>query len=218
MEEVADEIAGASTELVERVLQQYGDPAQDEQDSPTDAEKEDDQNMDRRDSQNEQEEIGSARDESELDTKMDENGRTGVDYSGLTEKQLNTLRLIELDPDASQSDLAEEFEVTRATINRWLNDIPGFRWERRQGIAAEILNGSEIGEREGSERSAGLEALHERLDALERQIDQAEANHGPSSSSLGIDPELAHKVVHASMKSDLITEEEELHLLRELMG
>jgi hypothetical protein len=34
----------------------------------------------------------------------------------------------------------------------------------------------------------------------------------------GIDPELAHKVVHACLNSDRISEEEELRLLKQLMA
>ena len=185
------------------------------------------------------------------DTGSDEHGRTEVDHPELTDRQLKTLRLIERAPNASQSDLAEEFDVTRVTISRWLNDIPGFDWKRREEIASEILAGGEVrrlGEQEGTEHSGGLEEpedteevaeagdigdsggsgesgapddsgglerLHRRLDAIERRIDQIEPN--PEAASPGIGPELAHRVVHASMKSDLITEEEELRLLRELM-
>jgi transcriptional regulator with XRE-family HTH domain len=231
MEEIADGIGGASTELVERVLDQYGDPAGDEGDG-TGAESRDgqdtteiqaDQNMDRHDSRNEPGEGSSTGDTPEPDRSMDENWRTDENHTELTEKQLKTLRLIERDPDASQSEIAEEFDVTRATISRWLNDIPGFRWGRRDEIASEILNGGEIPETDGtkdpetdgSEGVEGLGALHERLDALEERIERMDDS--PAAESPGIGPELAHKVVHASMKSDLITEEEELQLLRELM-
>lgn len=210
MEEIANEIGGASTDLVERVLEQYGDPAGDEQDS---------QDMDQQDRQNWWGKSVSTRVASEPDMHMDENGRNDVDHTELTEKQLKTLRLIEEKPEASQSDIAEEFDVTRATISRWVNDIPGFGWTRRQEIASEILNGSEIretAEQEAPEPSEELSALRQQLDTLEHRIDRMEATS--ETDTPGIDPELAHKVVHASMKSDLITEQEELRLLQELMS
>jgi transcriptional regulator with XRE-family HTH domain len=247
MAEIADGIGGASTELVERVLEQYGDPAGDQTEHRTDAGRQSHQetNMDRHDSQDDQGETTSTPDASDSDTGVDENGRSDVDHSGLTDRQLETLRLIEESPEASQSDLAEAFDVTRVTISRWLNDIPGFDWKRRREIASEILNGGDIretderdrsdrsGEQERLERSdeqarpeqsdgqapldpsEELERLFRRLDTLERRIDGMEAP--PEESSSGFDPELAHKIVHASMQSDRITEEEELQLLRELM-
>ena len=221
MEEIASEIGGASTDLVERVLKQYGDPAGEEQDSQENeyTENQDRQDRNQHDPQNDPEGSVSTQVASEPDTPMDENGRNDVDQTELTEKQLKTLRLIEENPEASQSDIAEEFDVTRATISRWLNDIPGFGWTRRREIASEILNGSgirETTEQEEPEVSEEFSAVRRKLDALERRIDQMETN--PETDSPGIDPELAHKVVHASMSSDLITEEEELQLLRELMG
>ncbi|PSQ07372.1 hypothetical protein BRC93_16325 [Halobacteriales archaeon QS_5_70_15] len=253
MTEIADGIGGASTELVERVLEQYGDPAEDQQESRADTQDPQEVTMDEHDSQNEQGETASTTDGSVSEARADENGRRDVDRSELTERQLKTLRLIDEVPDASQSDLAEEFDVTRVTISRRLNDIPGFDWSRRREIASEILNGGDLretneqeqsgqsggreqpeqsndregsgqsDERERSGQSAEPETLDRRLDALERRVDEIETTPDdqvettPDASSPGIGPELAHKVVHAAMTSDLIDEEEELRLLRELM-
>jgi len=271
MAEIADGIGGASTELVERVLEQYGDPAEDQQESRADTQDPQEANMDEHDSQNEQGETASTTDVSVSEARADENGRRDVDRSELTERQVKTLRLIDEAPDASQSDLAEEFDVTRVTISRWLNDIPGFDWSRRREIASEILNGGDLretteqeqpeqpgegepsgasseqeqsgqssgreqpeqsndreesgqsDERERSGQSAEPETLDRRLDTLERRVDEIETTRDdqiettPDASSPGIGPELAHKVVHAAMTSDLIDEEEELRLLRELM-
>lgn len=56
------------------------------------------------------------------------------------------------------------------------------------------------------------DGIHERLAAVEARLDRW-SEPGP----LG-DPELAHKVVHACLKSDQITEDEELQLLRSLLS
>jgi len=58
-----------------------------------------------------------------------------------------------------------------------------------------------------------VEALAARIDRLDQRL----AEQSPAASeSLG--PDLVHKVTHACMQSDQISEEEELRILRSLMG
>ncbi len=78
-------------------------------------------------------------------------------------------------------------------------------------------DGGTIAGRSGPVPDGGLDDLSKRLDALERAVERLAARNR-EAEPLEIDPGLAHKVVHASMGSDLITEEEELRLLRALMG
>lgn len=241
MAEIAGEIPGASTGLVERVLEQYGDPAQAGPEEQADAEGQENQRVDDQNRQNGSGEV-SVSDTPDLNGKAnrgngvdeepgDEDWSDGEDqHPDLSENQVRALRLVAENPDASQGDIAEEFDVTRVTVNRWLNDIPGFRWERRRELAPRILDGSDVAEAadrekpdrpEGRERPGELEPLRERLEAMERRLDRMEADRSDLTaerSGPGLDPELARKVVHASMKSDLITEEEELRLLEELIG
>lgn len=316
MEAIADEIGGASTELVERVLERYGDPAGDEPagvDEPdgvgehaseaiedevrarsdrSDRGDRGDRNGESgRDDRNGTDELsepgatGSSdvRDveevdpdgsgsststraasgpDSDSDAMANGDGRDGGPDADLTEGQLRALRLVAADPEASQREIAEEFDVTRATISRWLNDIEGFEWARRREDAALILNG-DGGEGSVDRAEPGIEAsgagsvpatvsgtppaenersgeLGRRLDAVEQRLDGLEAGAatraepgrepetraeperepetGAGSAASGIDPELAHRVVHACMNSDRITEEEELRLLRTLMA
>jgi transposase-like protein len=256
MEEIADEIGGASTELVERVFEQYGDPAGDGQ-SSQDGEKTEgnaddatggtgrddpgdhDQSMDDGDSLNGTGPHASTQNGSGLDagtTGPDVgttgNGRGDESHPDLSEKELRALRLVERNPEASQGDIAEEFDVTRATISRWLNDIEGFEWRNRREHAPAILNGEgipgatdEVGpedESSGSEPSEDerLGELGRRLEAIERRLEDlsAERRMETGTRPTGIDPELAHKVVHACLNSDRISEEEELRLLKQLMA
>ena len=271
MAQIADGIAGASTELVERVLEQYGDPAGDvpnvqgsvhadeqkgsdefgEQERREDVDQvgkgdeppevEDGQDMDTEDNEDGREE-SSARDEheSEGEPRTEENGRSDEGYAELSDKQLRVLRLIEQRPEASQGDLAGEFDVTRATISRWLNDIEGFEWPRRREHARRLLNGDGITESdrrvEGKEpaprRSAAemgesggpdaddIESFGQRLDAIEERLGRLESGNetGMGTGTVDLDPELAHKVVHACIRSDQVTQEEELRLLKTLMS
>lgn len=222
MEEISREIGGASTELVERVLEQYGDPAGEDKGSQDDIEVQGNQEeFEAQESHDDMQESAPTPDFWEPDMQTDENGRSDEDDPELSEKQLKTLRLIEQRPGATQGDLAEEFGVTRATVSRWLNDIPQFDWQRRTEIVSEILNGSDVVEtpdptESGSTESERTDEISQRLDAVERRLDELEDGAGTESAS--VDPELAHKVVHACMRSDRITEAEELQLLKQLMG
>ncbi|ELY45770.1 winged helix-turn-helix domain-containing protein [Natronorubrum tibetense] len=63
-----------------------------------------------------------------------------------------------------------------------------------------------------SELTEQLEAVTERLESLERRLEDDSASE-PGALS---DPELAHKVVHACLSADNISEDEELRLLKEM--
>jgi hypothetical protein len=258
MEELATDIGGASTELVERVLDEYGDPGGTESvpdeaharadrgcgvdgsGIPDTTDVGTDEHMDEHTDENG--ESTWARNGTDRDARTIENGRSDGAYAELSDGQLRALRLVERNPDATQGDIAAEFDVTRATISRWLNDVPGFEWSRRGEIATRILNGDANGKANdrgvpdgsGGDEAGGHgsgddevgaggaeterpEALDRRLERIEGRIDRLEAGAGTEASA-GVDPELAHKVVHACLNSDRISEAEELHLLKELMG
>jgi len=251
MAEIADEIGGASTGLVERVLEEYGDPAGDEQESGetdersdesgiggaegSDMDEERDQNrnesverdgqsVEQREGSEDLGETGSAQNGAGMDerTGTEARERTGwADPSDgnraeLSEKQLRALRLVEEDPDATQGDIAEQLDVTRATVSRWLSDVPGFEWAKRQEFVERRLDGGEVRATDGPVDQERLEELARRIDAIERKFEGLETDK--KTEAVAIDPELAHKVVHACMNCDRITEEEELRLLKELMG
>jgi len=325
---LADEVSGASATLVERVLDEYGDPSREPQsdgdtdqpmettnvpdDEPTsaaeqasnttaDAESEPGsesapQSAGGADSDSTVDsDTGSSSDTgSYSDTESDPSGDTdstttadaGADSEDRTDsvapdegdlevadlpaKQRRTLEAVHERPDASQGDLAEQLDVTRATISRRLNAIPGFEWAERKAFAESVFEGNEdqanavtaagteatdsgqVAERaeatrpsdhstgvdpsgESDERRpaepstesverpdpvltalgdvrASITALDERVTALESQS----SSTGVSESG-SLPPKLAHKVVHACMKSERISEAEELELLRTLM-
>jgi transcriptional regulator with XRE-family HTH domain len=277
MADIASGIGGASTELVEKVLDQYGDPATEEQSDEDDA------------SEREEQEEAAQSGGEKMDTGEDLNGtsastgdgpeieekvRSGdeeadananrpsvEDYEGLTEGQVRALRLVERNPDAPQSDIAAEFDVTRATISRWLSDIPGFEWSRRAELATRILDDGipeaderTVSEESGSEEPGAEESgagdrepdpgresdrrdeLDRRLGAIERRLERLENGSDAEADATtetdtgagtdagagvgvgGLDPDLAHRVVHACLHSDRISEEEELRILKELLG
>ena len=293
---IADEVSGASPNLVDRVLDEYGDPAGE---PDTDVQDESDGEGDTTD----QEESGDEDDANEQDdqpmdtTNATESGTEQTSPDGgtatrnassddspthsLSEKQRRTLRALYERPEASQGDLADELDVTRATVSRRLNAIPGFEWSDRRAFAESVFGddgaGSEtasptetatesatepddgpatpdgtggpasdpestgakpdatngtraIAEPEAVDRTAlgevesTLAALEDRLASIESQVtgdvdgvdESAEADESDGATA-ALSPELTHKVAHACMESDRLTEDEELAVLRALM-
>lgn len=210
---IAGEVSGASPSLVERVLDEYGDPAgEDPDDSPgastgstADSQADEDPTGETEgapgdgdaaaetggvltdestpdppvadESSDEQADgdrggggqggltTGEERaDDASRDTDRNDpamaartNGRQADDRTdeqetelSLSERQRRTLRAVYERPDASQSDIAEVLDVTRATVSRRLNAIPGFEWDDRRSFA-----GSVFGDEAGGEEADG---------------------------------------------------------------
>lgn len=243
MAELADEVTGASTEMVEKVLDEYGGPGEEGggeappsepigSDSTVGATAEPESDGSNDDHAKDLEDTSASGEEgddqstdpdADADSTVDDPpaGMPNSDPAGdteadptepdLTDRQLKTLRLIRERPDASQADIAEAFDVTRPTISRWVNDIPGFDWQRRSAIADSILNGTMNATATTSDQPS-LEDLQDRLQAIETQLETGDTSVG------SLDPDLAHKVMHACLHSDRITEDEELKVLRAFMG
>jgi transcriptional regulator with XRE-family HTH domain len=106
---LADDVAGASVGLVERVLEKYGDPIASEE-------------------ENEDENSSSEHMSDESINEPDE----------LSDKQRIVLDAICERPDATQAELAEQIGVSASTINRRLNKIDEFDWENRVELAREL--------------------------------------------------------------------------------
>ncbi|WP_135364116.1 MarR family transcriptional regulator [Halosimplex halophilum] len=301
MAAIAEEVSGASPGLVERVLDEYGDPGRDSEpeteksmnaanpsppetepgtdadssnddtgespadadNSPTDSEG---STVDADDSPTEPEESPPELAGSTADASHDA-GDDPPAAADLSERQRRTLRALYERPGASQGDLAEELDVTRATVSRRLNAIPGFEWGERRAFAEAVFgdgaggesddgaadattrettpgdavntdegsatSGTDAGEREsgtgpgpgdpGAGDPGADDALEGELADLEARVEAVESRVSATGDADGegaaaaLPPELAHKVVHACMESDRVTEDEELEILRAFM-
>lgn len=266
--DIAAEISGANADLVDRVLSKYGDPGETElQDTETAM------------AQNGQQSAERAQADEHADETDDETEDTEAvtDPDDLTEKQLQTVRAVYEETDATQGDIADRLGVTPATVSRRLSDIPGFEWSDRAAFTATLFDGTEyegeasaedtmetatdadetestadetepettgneaetettVGEAEpettadetvSDDGSAGhdsdsstdenrtepaLERLEARLATVEETLDS-----DTDTSERPIRRELAHKVVHAAMESERISEEEELEVIAGLL-
>lgn len=189
MEKIADEIAGATPDLVERVLAEYGDPVDTDQPEET-------QNPGKY-------QVGDVPAEK---TECDDL----PSYDQLTAKQQEIIKIIWDHPGATQRELADMLDVTEPTVNVHANSIPGFEWKHRQRQIAELLEDGEMSQKNAQNGGStgtdpDIEAIEGRIDELEREVGEATKN--------GIHPELGRKIVHTCMASDQFTKEEELMVI-----
>jgi DNA-binding MarR family transcriptional regulator len=149
----------------------------------------------------------------------------------LSQKQLRVLRAISDQPTAAQQELAEQFDVTRATISRWVNSIPGFEWQDRKEFVAQHLNtddtASDGGVQLTDELDTQLTELQNRLDnfdqqltSLQQQVDNLEQDRisdDEDDVSPPIEIDLVAKAIRACIDDERIAEEEETDLISLLL-
>ncbi|MBV0900743.1 MarR family transcriptional regulator [Haloarcula salina] len=153
----------------------------------------------------------------------------------LSPTQRETLRAITEHPTASQRDLAEVLDVTASTISNRVNSIDGFDWSERESFAHAVLDGEEptaAGPSTTDSRQSSpevvdtVETVQSTVDQLSTQIEDLEGRMETVTDGSGAtqaqarvfdDPELVHKVVHACMDSENISEDEELRILKSLL-
>lgn len=199
MKDIASEVTGASTDLVEKVLEEYGDPAT--TDPPV---------GDREGSKS-----GERNDAAEVESEKDEPIES-VDDVQLSEKQRKTLRAISENPEATQREIAAHFDVTAATISRRINSIAGFEWSNREVLSGRLLDTEKMESAE-QERSAQPAAeFTDRIDELDRHIQRLEErlDEAVTQTESGLeDPELVVKIMHACLESNQVTKDEEVVIL-----
>lgn len=148
----------------------------------------------------------------------------------LPPKQRETLRAIADRPDATQEGLATDLGVSAATVCNRVNSIEGFDWSERRAFVAAVFD-TELPDSshptpaqpmssDMTTHQADLEQLAERLSALEDRIDELDDGEGTERAAEAVfdDPELLHKVVHACLNAETISEEEELRILKAALG
>lgn len=265
IEGIADEISGASPDLVERVLDTYGDPGgaqsgsaesppaavaadtkydspglarEENRTAPQAVEQQAHTDMDAEATGDAPAQHSDSDPDAELEgTEMSEPDSESVlvDRDDISEKQWDVLRAIRERPEATQRELAEQFDVTPATISRWVNDIPGFEWQDRQAFVTHqfdttttVSDGGSRSQNALDDRVAEIEArldeiedgfaaLRDRLDGVEQAGASAGAGaDGSAAEAAAIDPELYAKLVRACLADDRIDDEEEQAIITAL--
>lgn len=202
IEELDSRVSGASEALIERVLDEYGDPAENEQDSEKSG---DDRSP------------VTERDEAMSNVSEQPAFGNRIEQEEIDEQQWKILTAIQENPDATQNELADLFGVSQSTIYNRLQSIPDFEWEHRQRFVETVLEETDR-QQDGSAPDPILtrgpqeqiEDLEERVKRLEQRLDQLATD----DRGLVDDPDLACKIIRACMKSDDISEEEEDRILK----
>jgi transcriptional regulator with XRE-family HTH domain len=203
--ELAGDIAGASVELVEQVLEEYGDPVDGAEETA-----EPEQGIETEQSNEVEEEASSTTTEPAA---IDEPEPKTSSWEDLTEKQRETLRAVRNRLSATQEEIGKVLGVSGATISNRLSDIEGFDWEERQDFVSEMGTPRVVSDGHGQAVVEPAEELEERLSELEERLDSLPSFAGSESLS----PDLAHKIVHAIMASEEFTKDEELEVIKALM-
>lgn len=212
IDELANTVTGASPDLVERVLDEYGDPAADEEQT----------------NKIEQETSEASSESEENNTSDGVNGtNSGVpperEYESeeITEEQQEILRRIQEYPAETQREIADRFDVSTSTINRRLNSITGFEWNCRQEFATAMLDNNSSSQDEATPETTAVEDLTEQVQTLTEQVESLQNEHETQSASVQSpfgNPDLACKIARECMKSDNVTEQEETQILKNIIA
>lgn len=191
-DDIAAQVSGASRDLIEKVLEEYRNPT-------------------------EKLDGGTKKEEKASEVRNDE--KQG---GNLTEKQEETLRAIYENPNASQKAIGEALGVSQSTVNNRVNSIEGFDWETRGEFVEDYFGNSHSNresQNEETERKSELEDISLRLSKLEEAMNELKNGRESESGKSRVfeDTELVHKIIHACMESENITEEEELRIIKRLI-
>lgn len=224
IDELADCVTGAIIDLVERVLETYGDPAGDESTttgdgapaSPTDPStttaEPDDGTAEAAEEPTGDSDIPNKTASEDADA---DSSPPDTDTPELSPTQLKTLRLVADRQDATQAEIADELGVIAGTVSNQLNAIDGFDWAERDRCAPQLLSDQtdHTSQPPMSTADTDLSSIENRLDDLEATLtDQVPAR------PVFDDPTLLHKVLHACMQAEDITEDEERQIIATLVG
>lgn len=205
IEELADDISAASVDLVEQVLDEYGDPAKQESGKALGA-----------DSENSETSAETQRDD-EVITPADQNPSEIPGIRNVSKRQREILHKIHEQPDATQAELAEQFQVSPATINKQVNSISGFDWDNRQEFVESMVKHGNLQQKQNAESQ---QEVSEQVSELAKQVQTLEERFAEQPRFRDVileDPCTVHKVVHACMESNYISEEEELQILKAIL-
>ena len=219
--EIANLVSGASVELVERVLENYGDPAERLVDATADRRADDDPSdaasadADRADATDPPEasvtdsaEDGATAEERSTDASAD--GRTdGPAVADLTETQLETLAAIAEHPQATQRELADVLGVSCATVNRRVSAVEGLSWGERESFVDSLFEGRDL---------PTPSAIGDDANGAEAEREASRPDGECQSARPLEDPELVRKVLHACLESDRISADEELEIIGAFVG
>ncbi|MFB6198186.1 MAG: winged helix-turn-helix transcriptional regulator [Halobacteriaceae archaeon] len=213
IKELASNVPSASTELVERVLNDHGDPADDEQMSSQTEDGKDspDQPVENGDTQGNDTTFKGTKTESDTDQEdtdksdssesaVEEKGmdpETSLSLADLSEKQQNVLEAVAARPEATQQEIGDILDVSSATVSNRVKNIPGFDWKERKSQVDTLMEaspslGASLGDTDVDESQVDreIERIYKDVSTLENKLEQIDnriSNLEPSEESTAID-------------------------------
>lgn len=150
LEEIASEIATVTPEAVEKVLEEFGDPAQQEatveQSAAEVATSDGGSPISKEGGSPSVDDSTNEHASPSIETQQPKaGGATHADQpslptpESLTPKQRETLEAIRANPDATQRELAEILDVSAPTVSNRVNAIPDFDWAHRMSFVDAVL-------------------------------------------------------------------------------
>lgn len=151
MEELASWVASATPELVERVFEEHGDPAVDDDPTGTNSAPTGSGNGIQPDGASHDVEADDDRAKTPMtaqttDSTPESTVNAHPSPDDLTEKQREVLEAIARRPGATQQEIAAQFDVSRATISNRVNSIDGFEWADREAFVEAVLGDARVPE------------------------------------------------------------------------
>lgn len=144
VETLASMVPSATVDVVERVFEQYDDPASAD-DSTPDSQADLDDGADDSEPTADGQQPGPAETASQ-DASVPENAPvSNGEYpspSELSEKQREVLEAVAADPTATQEEIGERLGVTSPTVSNHANSIEGFDWAERASFVANVFEES----------------------------------------------------------------------------
>jgi DNA-binding CsgD family transcriptional regulator len=218
---IADEVPTATADFVETILKKYGDPASQTNNTPT-----------------HKASVSNKSKTSQKDSIYTESELTSTHSLELTTRQEEVLQTIADNPEATQHEIGDQLGITGATVCNHMSRIEEGAWKKRQQIVTKALaspTSSSTAETPSTATDGGdiktekdqsttltevddndrLEQLQTRIETLEQQIAVDKTLTAELSASG--DPELKQKILHACLKAETISEDEELEIIKMLM-
>ncbi|WP_435065484.1 MarR family transcriptional regulator [Halobaculum sp. EA56] len=157
------------------------------------------------------------------DPEADSEAAVPISTSELTQEQYETLEAIYHNPSATQAELADLLDVSRATISVRANAVPGFEWADRETFTAELFDettgtssedSGHIDGRECSDTTATSEqcelsekqftALSDRIDDLSEQVSDLSETVSELEEDLGNNGGATDSHVHRFDDAELL--------------
>jgi hypothetical protein len=156
--ELANSVSAATPDLVERVLDEYGDPGE----KPTGQQ-----------SFNKQADDTLSDQQSETEQHVTSTDEALLSINDVTKTQRKILKAIAKNPTATQGELGDQFDVASATICSHVNSIDGFNWDDRKDFVEGFLPSVELNAPGSSSETEAEEPADER--EAEEPADEREA-------------------------------------------